>query len=118
MPPPTAPTFAQILEDLETFQSEKPPLEHTRTFDVSGVNTSTENSQNSSSSSGAASVTNVNEWWKTFETFQSDVRDLKHIRREFKQARTELNEANADIIQHSERMKQQIAEAVAKVEDS
>lgn len=118
LPPPTAPTFAQILEDLETFQSEKAPLEQTRTFDISGGgNMSTESSQNTSSSSGAAPVTNVNEWWKTFETFQSDVQHLKHIRREFKQARAELNEANADVVHHSERMKQQIAEALAKVED-
>lgn len=117
LPPPAAPTFAQILEDLETFQSEKPPLEQTRTFITSG-NTSTESSQNTSSSSGTASVTNVNEWWKTFETFQSDVQHLKHIRREFNQTSADLNEANADIVQQAERMKQQIAEALAKVEES
>lgn len=108
-PPPTAPTFAQILDDLESFQSEKPPLEQTRTLDVS---------LGTSSSSGAESVANINEWWKTFETFQSDVRHLKHIRREFKQARAELIEANADIVKHSEHMKQQIAEALAKAEDN
>lgn len=105
-----------MLVDLETFQSEKPPLEQTRTFDAIGANTSTESSPNNSSS--VAAVTNVNEWWKTFETFQSDVQYLKQIRREFKQARTELDEANADIVQHSERMKQQIAEALAKIEHS
>lgn len=111
--PPTPPTFAQILEDMETFQVEKPIVEKVRTYDAHNF------SGGDTSSSFNTSVTNnVNEWWKTFETFQCDVHDMKQIRRDFRSAKQELSAANTQIQSQSDRIKADIEKAIRIVEES
>lgn len=110
--PPAPPTIEQILEDLETFQVEKPEIEKIRTYNHQPLSA---NSSQSGSTSGDTNDEAVSEWWKTFETFQSDIHDLHKLRRNFKLAKNEMIEASDSIISKSNEIKKEISEALSNV---
>lgn len=83
--PPKPPTFAQILEDMETFLVEKPPIEKVRTLPTANLE---ENSKSSCS---------IDDWWKVFETFYSDNEDLQTVRRKITASQTLLGCSKKEI---------------------
>lgn len=87
--PPQPPTFAQILEDMETFLVEKPPIEKVRTLPSSSTNPET-NPNN-------YTCNDVENWWKVFETFYSDNEDLQNVRRKIIASQKLLDEAKKEI---------------------
>lgn len=109
--PPSPPTIEQILEDLETFQVEKPDIEKIRSY-----NPSTQNSQSVGSPTEINAET-VAEWWKTFETFQTDIHDLHKMRRNFNIAKNELSEASNAISSKSNKIKEKIDKSLANVRE-
>lgn len=82
--PPKPPTFAEILEDMETFLVEKPPIERVRSLP-------------STPSTDANTKIDLENWWKVFETFYADNEDLQSVRRKIIACQKELEESKKEI---------------------
>lgn len=97
--PPKPPTFAQILEDMETFLVEKPAIEKVRTLP-----NSTTNPEGNSNTS----CNDVEMWWKVFETFYSDNEDLQNVRRKINASQKLLEEKKKEITDKTDSIQQEI----------
>lgn len=86
--PPKPPTFAQILEDMETFLVEKPPIEKVRVLTSSTTNL--DGNPNNS-------CNDLDMWWKVFETFYSDNEDLQSVRRKIIASQKLLDDKKMEI---------------------
>lgn len=96
--PPKPPTFAHIIEDMETFLVEKPPTEKVRTLPSSS--TIEGNATNS--------CNDVENWWKVFETFCSDNEDLQVVRRRIIASQKLLNETQKEINEKTDSIQREI----------
>lgn len=90
--PPQPPTFGQILEDMETFLVEKPPIEK-----VTSLPTTPEVNTN-----------DVEGWWKVFETFYSDNEDLQTVRRKLVASQKLLEDQKIEIIEKTDSIQRDI----------
>lgn len=100
--PPKPPTFAQVLEDMETFLVEKPPIEKVRTLP-----TATNPDGNSNIISN-----DVEHWWKVFETFCSDNDDLQNVRRKILASQKLLDDTKREINEATDSIQREIDEAL------
>lgn len=125
--PPAAPTFEQILEDLETFEVERPELEPMRTLETqtstvsSNCNTTTDNDDDdrrNSSSKLPVPVASGNpeqlmaQWLRTFDTFRADVQELHRLRRELQLCRADLTDRGQTIADEMEAIERRVTEAL------
>lgn len=95
--PPKPPTFTEILEDMETFLVEKPPIERVRSLPNA-----------SNSPEGSSNNVDLENWWKVFETFYSDNEDLQSIRRKIIACQKELEGSKTEIKDKTDSIQHQI----------
>lgn len=120
---PAAPTFEQILEDLDTFEIEKPELEpvrslHTITSGKNELNQElpVDDEANSSAlpSKLDASQQQMGPWLRTFETFRTDVSALHILRRQLQMGKTELQESRQGIHTELDDLRRRVTDALGK----
>lgn len=109
--PPEAPTFAQILEDLNTFEVERPIAAEVRTLESSTTGSPTTAHSNPAATRDA----NLTEWWSTFDTFRMDVQDLHRLRRKILASKEELVMANQEVVSRVAEAKHQIKTGIESV---
>ncbi|XP_037025563.1 uncharacterized protein LOC119066948 [Bradysia coprophila] len=97
--PPQPPTFASILEDMETFLVEKPPIEKVRTLPSASENAEVNSNSNRN---------NLEDWWKVFETFYSDNEDLQNVRRRLNASQKLLEDQKKEITEKTDEIQQDI----------
>lgn len=96
--PPKPPTLAQILEDMETFVVEKPPIERIRSLP----------SSNSTHEQATELNIDLEDWWKVFQTFHSDNEDLQFIRRKLVASQKQLDERKKEIKDKTDAIQREI----------
>lgn len=106
--PPKPPTFAQMLEDLTTFEVERPVPDEVRTIEPDAMLISTNNE-------AAARDANLTQWWNAFETFRTDVQELHKLRRKLIASKNDLVEANDEVAKQIGEVKQKIEDALNSV---
>lgn len=74
--PPKPQTFAQMVEDLDTFEVERVPVV-VRTLKADAISVETGDNNNEDIRDA-----NLAQWWDAFETFQTDVQEMHKLRRE------------------------------------
>lgn len=108
--PPEPPTFAQILEDLNTFEIERPINTEVRSLEIP-----TSSASHSNDTTAATRDATFTKWWSAFETFRSDVQDLHRLRRKILSAKEELVKANDEVVYKVDEAKRHIKEAIESV---
>lgn len=119
---PAAPTFEQILEDLETFEVERPEHKPTRTLEKetsASDNTSNTSSQtdvdddDSKNSSGSANPEHLMaQWLRTFATFRADVQELHRLRRQLQLCTADLSDQGQAIADELKAIERRVSDAL------
>lgn len=113
--PPEPPTFAQILEDLNTFEVERPIAAEVRTLveatTASNIVATTQQNNNTAATRDA----NLTKWWSAFETFRTDVEDLHRLRRKILSAQQDLVDINDEVDNQVSEARRKIDTAIESV---
>lgn len=118
--PPAPPTIEQILEDLETFEVERPDIAPIRTLESSDEQTTSPTHGDGVENNADATVADTDTkeskqldlWWQTFTTFHQDVNELHRRRRRLQLLEADLTDTRDVIATELQDLKRRVESAL------